>query len=142
MWCVFDAVIRHLMEMWSEMWSCGRASSCEPTVALPESVLQGTASLFCCWVANLTVRIVPGTDNLWPVVNLTRKRGDNMARKTNLKKAAIKIGTAVGKADRAAHQVGRVGLVAKEEILALIDQVDDLKRQLEKAAKRLKSALR
>ncbi len=65
-----------------------------------------------------------------------------MARKTNLKKAAIKIGTAVGKADRAAHQVGRVGLVAKEEILAMIDQVDDLKQQLEKAAKRLKSAVR
>jgi aspartate aminotransferase-like enzyme len=65
-----------------------------------------------------------------------------MARKTNLKKAAIKIGTAVGKADRAAHRLGRVGVVAKEEILELIEQVDDLKQQLEKAAKRLKNAVK
>jgi hypothetical protein len=63
-----------------------------------------------------------------------------MARNAKLKKAAVKIGTVVGKADRTAHQVAKAGLLAKEELAGLIKQVDALKRQLEKSAKRLKSA--
>ncbi len=65
-----------------------------------------------------------------------------MARKTKLKKAAVTIGTAVGKADRAAHRIARTSLLAKEELSGLIEQVESLKRQLEKSAKRLKSAIR
>jgi hypothetical protein len=65
-----------------------------------------------------------------------------MARNAKLKKAAVKIGTAVGKADWTAHKVAKAGLLAKEELADLIKQVDGLKRQLEKSAKRLKNVLR
>jgi hypothetical protein len=36
-----------------------------------------------------------------------------MARNAKLKKAAVKIGTAVGKADWTAHKVAKAGLQAK-----------------------------
>lgn len=65
-----------------------------------------------------------------------------MARKNQLKKVAIKIGGALGKADRKAHQVVRAGALAKEELHDIAKQVDALKRQLEKTTKRLKHALR
>jgi prefoldin subunit 5 len=64
-----------------------------------------------------------------------------MAKKSKLTRVAVKIGAAMGRADRKAHQVARAGTVAKKELQAISKQVDALKRQLQKASKRLKSAL-
>ena len=64
-----------------------------------------------------------------------------MAR-NRLTRVAVKIGTAIGKADRKAHQVAKAGLVAKEELEEVAKQVEALKRQLQKTTKRLKKALR
>jgi ubiquinone biosynthesis protein UbiJ len=61
-----------------------------------------------------------------------------MARKNQLKKVAVKIGGALGTADRKAH---RTAAVAKRELAAISKQVDALKRQLAKTTKRLKHAL-
>ena len=61
--------------------------------------------------------------------------------RNRLKKVAVKIGGALGKADRKAHQVVRAGSLAKEELTKISKQVDALKRQLEKTTKRLKHAL-
>ena len=65
-----------------------------------------------------------------------------MARKDRLTRVAVGIGTAVGKADRKAHQVAKAGMVAKEELEEIAKQVEVLKRQLQKTTKRLKAALR
>ena len=65
-----------------------------------------------------------------------------MAKKTKLTQAAVKIGAAIGKADRTAHKVARAGAVAKKELAAISKQVDALKKQLQKTTKRLKLALR
>jgi len=65
-----------------------------------------------------------------------------MAKKSKLTKAAVTIGTAMGRADRTAHKVARAGLVAKEELEAISKQVEALKKQLLKTTKRLKQALR
>jgi hypothetical protein len=54
---------------------------------------------------------------------------------------AVGIGSAIGRADRKAHQVAKAGLVAKKELENISKQVDGLKRQLQKTAKRLKHAL-
>ena len=64
-----------------------------------------------------------------------------MAKKSKLRQVAVRIGAAMGRADRKAHQVARAGTVAKKELQAISKQVDALKRQLQKASKRLKSAL-
>jgi hypothetical protein len=64
-----------------------------------------------------------------------------MARKLDLKRAAVKIGSAIGKADRTAHKVAKAGAVAKEELDEISKQIDRLKRQLLKTTKRLKKAL-
>ena len=61
--------------------------------------------------------------------------------KNQLKKVAVKIGGALGKADRKAHQVVRAGTVARKELRDIAKQVDALKRQLEKTTRRLKHAL-
>jgi hypothetical protein len=61
-----------------------------------------------------------------------------MARKNQLKKVAVKIGGALGAADRKAH---RTAAVAKQELASISKQVDALKRQLAKTTKRLKHAL-
>jgi ribonuclease HII len=72
--------------------------------------------------------------------------GDNkevvMARKNRLTRVAVGIGTAMGKADRKAHQVAAAGLVAKKELEEIAKQVEVLKRQLQKTTTRLKAALR
>jgi hypothetical protein len=65
-----------------------------------------------------------------------------MAKKNKLTQVAVKIGTAMGKADRTAHKVARAGLLAKKELEDISKQVEGLKRQLQKTTKRLKSALR
>jgi hypothetical protein len=68
--------------------------------------------------------------------------GNEMAKKSKLTQVAVKIGTAVGKADRTAHRVARAGGIAKAELEDISKQVDALKRQLQKTTKRLKAALR
>jgi hypothetical protein len=64
-----------------------------------------------------------------------------MAR-NRLTRVAVRIGAAIGKADRKAHQVAKAGLVAKEELEEVAKQVEALKRQLQKTTKRLKKALK
>jgi hypothetical protein len=61
--------------------------------------------------------------------------------KNRLKKAAMRIGSAIGKADRTAHKVARAGVMAKGELEDISKQVDALKKQLVKTTKRLKKAL-
>jgi predicted nucleic acid-binding Zn-ribbon protein len=65
-----------------------------------------------------------------------------MARKDRLTRVAVGIGTAMGKADRKAHQVAKAGLMAKEELEEIAKQVEALKKQLQKTTKKLQSALR
>jgi hypothetical protein len=64
-----------------------------------------------------------------------------MAKKSRLTRVAVSIGSAMGKADRKAQQVAKAGVLAKKELHAISKQVDVLKRQLQKATKRLRSAL-
>jgi len=61
--------------------------------------------------------------------------------KNQLKKVAVSIGGALGKADRKAHQVVRAGALARKELADISKQVEALKRQLQKTTKRLKKAL-
>jgi ribosomal protein S9 len=64
-----------------------------------------------------------------------------MARKTKLTRVAVKIGAAMGRADRKAHQIAKAGVLAKKELVDISRQVDALKRQLRKTTRRLKRAL-
>jgi hypothetical protein len=65
-----------------------------------------------------------------------------MAKKSKLTNVAIKIGAAMGKADRKAHQVAKAGALAKKELDGLAKDVAALKRRLEKATMRLQHALK
>jgi predicted nucleic acid-binding Zn-ribbon protein len=64
-----------------------------------------------------------------------------MARRSRLRQVAVKIGAAVGRADRTAHKVAKAGVLAKKELADISKQVEALKRQLRKTTKRLKRAL-
>src|ERR1700730_2243278 len=64
-----------------------------------------------------------------------------MARKSKLTRVAVGIGTAMGKADRGGQKVAKGGSLAKKDLDDISKQVDALKRQLQKTAKRLKHAL-
>ena len=64
-----------------------------------------------------------------------------MAKKSRLTKVAEGIGGAMGKADRAAHKIAKAGVLAKKELGEISKQVDAMKRQLQKATKRLRKAL-
>jgi len=68
-----------------------------------------------------------------------------MAKKDRLTQVSVKLGTALGKANREAHvrakKVSEASKVAKEELHEVSKQVEALKKQLEKTAKRLKTAL-
>ena len=64
-----------------------------------------------------------------------------MAKKNRLTRVAASIGSAMGKADRKAHQVAKAGALAKKELKQIGKQIDALKRQLEKSTSRLKRAL-
>ncbi|HET8921771.1 MAG TPA: hypothetical protein VFN26_02115 [Candidatus Acidoferrum sp.] len=64
-----------------------------------------------------------------------------MAKKNRLARVAVRIGAAVGRADRKAHQIAKAGVLAKKELNDIGKQVDALKRQLQKTTKRLKRAL-
>jgi hypothetical protein len=65
-----------------------------------------------------------------------------MAKKSRLTKVAVKIGSAMGKADRTAHKIARAGRVAKRELADISKQVEALKRQLLKTTARLRRELR
>ncbi len=69
-----------------------------------------------------------------------------MAKKNKLRDAAVTIGSAVGKADvaahKAAHKAAKAAHVARLELIQLSKQVDALKKQLMKSSKRLKRALK
>jgi len=69
-----------------------------------------------------------------------------MATKNKLRDAAVKIGSAIGRADGTAHRAvfkaAKAAHVARLELIELSKQVDALKKQLNKSTKRLKSALR
>jgi hypothetical protein len=64
-----------------------------------------------------------------------------MAKKSKLTQVAVRIGSAMGRADRKAHQVAKAGVLAKKELQDISKQVDALKRQLQKTTTRLKKAL-
>lgn len=64
-----------------------------------------------------------------------------MAARTKLNQVAVKIGGALGKADRKAHQVVKAGTLAKKELHDITKQVEALKKQLARTTKRLKQAL-
>jgi predicted nucleic acid-binding Zn-ribbon protein len=64
-----------------------------------------------------------------------------MARRSRLRQVAVKIGAAVGRADRTAHKVAKAGVLAKKELEDISKQVEALKRQLRKTTKRLRRAL-
>jgi predicted nucleic acid-binding Zn-ribbon protein len=64
-----------------------------------------------------------------------------MARKSRLRRVAVRIGAAVGRADRTAHKVAKAGVLAKKELEDIAKQVEALKRQLRKTTKRLRRAL-
>jgi len=64
-----------------------------------------------------------------------------MAKKSKLTQVAVRIGTAMGKADQKAHQIVKAGKLAKKELADISKQVEALKRQLLTTTKRLKRAL-
>ena len=68
-----------------------------------------------------------------------------MAKNDRLKEVSVKVGTALGKANREAHirakKVSAASKVAKEELKDISKQLEALKKQLEKTAKRLKAEL-
>lgn len=68
-----------------------------------------------------------------------------MAKKDRLTEVSVKIGTALGKADKQARlrakKVADASVVAKEELHDISKQVEALKQQLAKTTKRLKKAL-
>jgi len=64
-----------------------------------------------------------------------------MAKQDKLRKAAVRIGAAVGRADRTAQKVHKASVVARQELDNLTQQIDALKRRLVKTTKRLRKAL-
>jgi len=68
-----------------------------------------------------------------------------MAKKDRLTEVSVKIGTALGKADKQARaharKVAAASAVAEEDLREISKQVDVLKKQLAKTTERLKKAL-
>jgi polyhydroxyalkanoate synthesis regulator phasin len=68
-----------------------------------------------------------------------------MAKKDRLTEVSVKIGTALGKADKKAHahaqKLAAASQVTKEELQEIAKQVDALKKQLAKTTDRLKKVL-
>jgi hypothetical protein len=89
------------------------------------------------------LRMIPGlgTAPFHAVPWLALPSEDTMAKKSKLTQVAVKIGAAMGRADRKAHQIAKAGVLAKKELVDISKQVDALKRQLQKTTKRLKRAL-
>jgi hypothetical protein len=87
-----------------------------------------------------SVEGLTGSDGVYRMTLFSRRL--DMARKSKLTQAAVKIGTAMGKADRTAHQIAKAGLAAKDELADIAAQINSLKRQLLKTKKRLQRALK
>jgi hypothetical protein len=72
-------------------------------------------------------------------------RRKHMAKRDRLTTASIKIGKALGKADKEARlrarQVADASAVAKEELEEIAKHVEALKKQLAKSTVRMKKAL-
>ena len=64
-----------------------------------------------------------------------------MAKKDKLTDVSVKIGAALGKADKRARTFLTAGDIAKEELREISRQVEQLKKQLAKTTERLKKAL-
>ena len=68
-----------------------------------------------------------------------------MAKKDRLTDVSVKIGSALGKADKQARmrakQVSEASVIAREELQEIAKQVEALKKQLAKTTVRLKKAL-
>lgn len=68
-----------------------------------------------------------------------------MAKKDRLTEVSVKIGTALGKADKQARlkakKVAEASSIAKEELQEISKQVEALRKQLVKTSTRLKKAL-
>ena len=65
----------------------------------------------------------------------------SMAKKDRLTDVSVKIGTALGKADKRARKFVSAGDIAKEELQEISSQVEQLKKQLAKTTERLKKAV-
>jgi hypothetical protein len=65
-----------------------------------------------------------------------------MAKNTKLSAAAVKIGTAAGRADCTAHKAARAVLAAKAELSELSKRLEELACDLKSARERLKQAIR
>ena len=65
-----------------------------------------------------------------------------MARKDKLTDVSVRIGTALGKADKRARKFLAAGDIAKEELQEISKQVEQLRKQLTKTTERLNKALR
>ena len=72
----------------------------------------------------------------------TRRKSAARKRKTPLEKAAVRIGTTLGKATRAARIAGKASPRTKKEFSQLKKSLGVLARELESAAKRVRQALR
>jgi len=64
-----------------------------------------------------------------------------MTKKDKLTDVSVKIGTALGKADKRARKFLAAGDIAKEELQEISHQVEQLKKQLAQTTERLKKAL-
>ena len=68
-----------------------------------------------------------------------------MAKPDRIKRVSVKIGKALGKAEKQAYVQGRklsaAGKVTKEELEEIAKHVEALKKQLAKTTQRLKKAL-
>jgi predicted translin family RNA/ssDNA-binding protein len=62
-------------------------------------------------------------------------------KQDKLTQVSVKIGKTLGKANRRAHKVATVGVVAKQEIKEISRQIESLKKQLAKTSDRLKKVL-
>ena len=65
-----------------------------------------------------------------------------MAKTDKLTDVSVKIGTALGKADKRARKFLAAGDIAQEELQEISKRVEELKRQLTKTTERLNKALR
>jgi hypothetical protein len=65
-----------------------------------------------------------------------------MAKKQDkLTQVSVRIGSTLGKANKRARKVAKVGVVAKHEIKQISRQIESLKKQLTKTSDRLKKVL-
>ena len=64
-----------------------------------------------------------------------------MPKKDKLTEVSVKVGGALGRANRQARKIFEAKIVAEQELRAISKQVEELARQLQKTTERLKKAL-